>query len=652
MSDSPIHDLPSATTVAGTDVFPIDQGLVTRKATAFQVSQFIGPINVENSIHVSPAKTTPIDPDEFGIVDTADGNRLKKLTFANLKATLLAYFSALTGTWNISTTGNAATTTKLQTARNLDVTSFDGTTDVKIVAPAIHAATNKATPIDADEAGIWDSVSGLLNKVTWANIKATLKTYFDGIYVSLTNLAASGGSALVGFIQAGAGAVLRTMQSKAREIVSVTDFGAAADGITDDTAAFNAALTAAKSVTIPPGTYLLASSVLMQVDGNRLIGSGNDTILNYTGSGTALDFNGKLYCSAENFKITSSTAAIGIDCGAVAHYFRVHRVTLDGQVTAVPTGFTTAAIQIERSFYGEISHCDISYGIVGIYGFRECNGNFIRSNSVRQCKTGIKITDTTDNSDGNSIIGNEIESAATGSDYGIVLLGADSTMVIGNRIEYTVGTAHIHVNSGASVANFNQFVSNLMEGTIDAIVLGDGTGTNQVTSTMITGGRGINITINSDCIYTSITAPAGSYSGSLTDNGYGSQINLNPNIAGRVYLRSYATNSVNGLETVVGGLATTLDTKTNYLDIKGTVGTHSRFETNGLLRVVQGSVAAGGDSGGTAGCNTFTDVVNNAARSTGAGTIKFDDATARDNIGFIKFYVGTTAYYVPYFDHG
>ncbi len=50
------------------------------------------------------------------------------------------------------------------------------------LASKIHTATNKATPVDADEFGIYDSVTGLLNKVTWSNIKATLKTYFDTLY--------------------------------------------------------------------------------------------------------------------------------------------------------------------------------------------------------------------------------------------------------------------------------------------------------------------------------------------------------------------------------------------------------------------------------------------------------------------------------------
>jgi hypothetical protein len=43
------------------------------------------------------------------------------------------------------------------------------THDTSDMASAIHAASNKTTPVGADEFGIWDSVSGLLNKISFTN---------------------------------------------------------------------------------------------------------------------------------------------------------------------------------------------------------------------------------------------------------------------------------------------------------------------------------------------------------------------------------------------------------------------------------------------------------------------------------------------------
>ncbi len=114
----------------------------------------------------------------------------------------------------------------------------------------------------------------------------------NGQPTTVQAMSAQDGADLIGFIQAGAGAVPRTLLSKGRDQLSAKDFGVVADGIADDTAklqlAINAARSFSKTLYIPKGTYKTSSE--LNISGVRIVGdalgyrNGNGTVIQ--GSGT------------------------------------------------------------------------------------------------------------------------------------------------------------------------------------------------------------------------------------------------------------------------------------------------------------------------------------------------------------------------------
>jgi hypothetical protein len=114
---------------------------------------------------------------------------------------------AATDTVTIGTT--AATTSVAGHMSAADKTKLDGisasadVTSATNVGSAIHGATTKTTPVDADTMPLIDSAaSNVLKKVTWANIKATLKTYFDTLYALAGHVHSAATTSVAGFLSA------------------------------------------------------------------------------------------------------------------------------------------------------------------------------------------------------------------------------------------------------------------------------------------------------------------------------------------------------------------------------------------------------------------------------------------------------------------
>jgi len=111
-----------------------------------------------------------------------------------------------TGTYQPLATVLTNTTAAFTTAQETKLSGIEAAADVTDagnVGAAIDGATAKTTPVDADTVALIDSAAGnVLKKLSWANIKATAKTYFDTLYqavlVSGTNIKTVNSTSLLG----------------------------------------------------------------------------------------------------------------------------------------------------------------------------------------------------------------------------------------------------------------------------------------------------------------------------------------------------------------------------------------------------------------------------------------------------------------------
>lgn len=204
----------------------------------------------------------------------------------------------------------------------------------EVTAAHIHAATAKATPVDADELGIVDSAaSNDLKKLTWANLKATLLAYFKGQFREKLTAARTyyvrtdGNDSNNGLSNTSGGAFL--------SIQRAVDVAAALD---------NGGLTV--TISVAAGAYS-AGFVMRQTIGGGLtevVGAGSASTTISTSSANPISSGSHIGYSVyrlQGFRLQTTAAPIAIAATGGGDYLTINDIDFG-------TGFTSTHIYVDK----------------------------------------------------------------------------------------------------------------------------------------------------------------------------------------------------------------------------------------------------------------------------------------------------------------
>jgi hypothetical protein len=300
----------------------------------------------------------------------------------------------------------------------------------------------------------WDNITGINGTGITSDASLVSFTGFKGQIGVVQDLAEDEGADWIGFEQAGTGAVAISVQDRMRQTVSVMDFGAVGDGVTNDTAAMQAAHNTGKLVYYPTGTYNFTRITMtaggITGDGKLSILRTTDTSSNDVITYTSVDPTGILINTVgglfQNFTLLASTptqksAGAGI---------RISPANYGGSPNedylTICQGLYIRNIPIGISFtfasYFTVTNCSFAFfTVAGIYTdmnnalFQDNGDNTIIGNTFftnfATSPSGRGIWYRTG---GARIIGNKINGGSIGVDIN-PLRGTSIAVVEGNSIE-------------------------------------------------------------------------------------------------------------------------------------------------------------------------------------------------------------------------
>lgn len=295
----------------------------------------------------------------------------------------------------------------------------------------------------------------------------------------------------ISFTQVGTGAATNLfVQDKLQESVSVKDFGAVGDGVTDDTNSIVAALAAVvafdlevrPSLYFPAGNYIITSSIEITDDGIQIYGEGNaapfDSLSTYAG-GTKITYDGTALDTSTEGVFMLGTS--GNQCRGVA----IRNLTID-------------AATLGNAIFGEqMNSCTIErvttlQAVWGVY----LTGSNNNSNSFVDCifydpNTGGGGLQLRENAHSNDIVRCSFANKSTGTRnpaYAVRIAAAGNCSAISidgcNFDYYRVSSSHIQLVTDCKGFSFT---NNYLEAKNDGVTAGGLT---------FAGGSGLTVTGN------------------------------------------------------------------------------------------------------------------------------------------------------------
>ena len=241
-------------------------------------------------------------------------------------------------------------------------------------------------------------------------------------------------------------------------------FGAVGDGVTDDSAALQAAIDSGRSVFLPDGTYLIGSTVTISSN-VTIFGSRDKSVLKFTGDGV-LTTNGNL-C---NVRLNSFAVYVSKASGNAIEIIRENTVVAESalRITCVDfifdnslTGSTANMLYLYGVREGIISNCFFCgdtatavSGISAIYAVGDST-HLTMNISISECVftyVGYAINAVAEEGNARYLAGFRIaNNTMIGCGYGVRCIFFDTPTIIYNTIDYCGVPIYCGASSNATI---------------------------------------------------------------------------------------------------------------------------------------------------------------------------------------------------------